>query len=86
MPRESGVSNKPLKQAVPFLSPQSLEVTIPLPFGAPLTGMAVKKGITVITGGGYHGKSTLLKAMESGVYPHVAKDGREYVKIGRAHV
>ena len=79
LPRESGVSEKPLKQAVPFQSPPSLEVMIPLPFGAPLSGMALKKGITVITGGGYHGKSTLLKAMESGVYPHIAKDGREYV-------
>lgn len=79
LPRESGVSDKPLKQSVPFLSPQTLELTIPLPYGTPITGMALRKGITVITGGGYHGKSTLLKAMESGVYPHIAKDGREYV-------
>ena len=41
--------------------------------------MGIKKGITLIVGGGYHGKSTLLKALESGVYNHIAGDGREYV-------
>ncbi|MEQ6378143.1 ABC-ATPase domain-containing protein [Bacillaceae bacterium S4-13-56] len=80
LPRESGVSNKPLKKAVPFKSPGNLGVSINLPHREePLTGMALKKGITLIVGGGYHGKSTHLQAIERGVYPHIVGDGREYV-------
>ncbi|BDF34077.1 ATPase [Lachnospiraceae bacterium] len=79
LPRESGVSQKPMKEAVAFVSPEQMEVTLELPFKGTLTGMGVKRGITLIVGGGYHGKSTLLKALESGVYPHIAGDGREYV-------
>lgn len=79
LPRESGVSQKPMKEAVAFVSPASLEVTLELPFKGKISGMGVRKGITLIVGGGYHGKSTLLKALESGVYPHIAGDGREYV-------
>ncbi|MCU6708607.1 ABC-ATPase domain-containing protein [Paenibacillus sp. J5C_2022] len=81
LPRESGVSNRPLKgrDVVPFASPPSLEVQIPLPHREPLRGMAVPQGVTLIVGGGYHGKSTLLKAVERGVYNHVPGDGREYV-------
>ncbi|MEW9675671.1 ABC-ATPase domain-containing protein [Lentibacillus sp. L22] len=80
LPRESGVSNRPLKQAVPFQSPKENQVTIDLPHSAePITGMAIKKGITLIVGGGYHGKSTVLEAMERGVYPHTKGDGREFV-------
>ena len=41
--------------------------------------MGIRKGITLIVGGGYHGKSTLLKALEAGVYNHIAGDGREFV-------
>ena len=79
LPRASGVSQRPMKQAVPFVSPRSLQVELSLPYGGKITGMGVKKGITLIVGGGYHGKSTLLKALEMGVYPHIAGDGREYV-------
>lgn len=79
LPRESGVSGKPLRQAVEFYSPKSLEVTMNLPFGGSIKGMGIKKGITLIVGGGYHGKSTLLKALEAGVYNHIPGDGREYV-------
>lgn len=80
LPRESGISNKPLNNAVPFNSPGNLRVSISLPHREePLTGMALKKGITLIVGGGYHGKSTLLQAIERGVYPHIIGDGREYV-------
>lgn len=79
LPRESGVSNRPMKQAVVFSSPKELEVTLKLPYGGTITGMGVPVGITVITGGGYHGKSTLLKALEAGVYNHIEGDGREYV-------
>ena len=79
LPRESGVSQRPMKDAVPFVSPDSMKVTMKLPYKGVLTGMGIRKGITLVVGGGYHGKSTLLKALESGVYPHIAGDGREYV-------
>ncbi len=79
LPRESGISPRPLKNAVPFTSPASLEVTMSLPHKGRLTGMGIPKGITLIVGGGYHGKSTLLNALELGVYNHIAGDGREYV-------
>lgn len=79
LPRESGVSQHPMKQAVPFISPASMEITLDLPCKGRLTGMGIKKGITLIVGGGYHGKSTLLHALELGVYNHRKGDGREYV-------
>lgn len=79
LPRESGVSGRPMKDAVPFQSPKSMKVTMKVPHGEAITGMGIRKGITLIVGGGYHGKSTLLKALESGVYDHIAGDGREYV-------
>ncbi len=79
LPRESGVSSRPMKNAVPFQSPSSLRVTLTLPHQGELSGMGIKKGITLIVGGGYHGKSTLLKALELGVYNHIRGDGREYV-------
>lgn len=79
LPRESGVSSRPMKQAVPFQSPASMEVELILPNKGALRGMGIPRGITLIVGGGYHGKSTLLKALELGVYDHIAGDGREYV-------
>ena len=79
LPRESGVSDRPMQNAVPFRSPDTMAVTLDLPHRGKLRGMGVKRGITVIAGGGYHGKSTLLKALERGVYDHAAGDGREYV-------
>ena len=79
LPRESGVSGRPMRDAVPFVTPSSLKVTMELPHRGTITGMGIKKGITLIVGGGYHGKSTLLKALELGVYNHIAGDGREYV-------
>lgn len=79
LPRESGVSDKPLKHAVEFKSPESMNVTIETPNHGPVTGMGVPKGVTLIVGGGYHGKSTLLHALERGVYNHMPKDGREFV-------
>lgn len=79
LPRESGISDRPMKQAVPFLSPASLAVELQLPNVGTLRGMGIPQGITLIVGGGYHGKSTLLKALERGVYNHIANDGREYV-------
>ena len=79
LPRESGVSDKPMKESVPFVSPKSMEVEMQLPHKGLVKGMGIRKGITLIVGGGYHGKSTLLKALELGVYDHIAGDGREYV-------
>ena len=79
LPRESGVSSRPMKGAVPFHSPKEMEVELDLPRRGKLCGMGIRRGITLIVGGGYHGKSTLLKALELGVYDHIAGDGREYV-------
>ena len=79
LPRQSGVSDRPMKDGIPFVSPKSMEVTLNLPHRGPLSGMGIRKGITLIVGGGYHGKSTLLEALELGVYNHIAGDGREYV-------
>ena len=79
LPRRSGVSNAPLPGAVPFSSPDSLRISLTLPHRGTVTGMGIRRGITLIVGGGYHGKSTLLKALEAGVYNHVSGDGREFV-------
>lgn len=79
LPRESGISDRPMRDAVPFISPESLQIEIELPHKGKIIGMGIPEGITVIVGGGYHGKSTLLKALEQGVYNHIAGDGREYV-------
>ena len=79
LPRQSGVSDRPMKDGIPFVSPKSMEITLDLPHNGPLSGMGIRKGITLIVGGGYHGKSTLLEALELGVYNHIAGDGREYV-------
>ncbi len=79
LPRESGVSDKPMKDSVTFTSPKSMEIELQLPHKGAVKGMGIRKGITLVVGGGYHGKSTLLKALELGVYDHIAGDGREYV-------
>lgn len=79
LPRESGISNRPMKQAIAFQSPKSMELSLELPNYGKITGMGIRQGITLIVGGGYHGKSTLLKALELGVYNHISGDGREYV-------
>lgn len=79
LPRESGISSCPMKGAKKFVSPESLEVTMELPHKGVICGMGIRKGITLIVGGGYHGKSTILTALELGVYHHIAGDGREYV-------
>lgn len=79
LPRQSGNSDLPMKDAVPFQSPKSMEITIQLRHRGSITGMGIRKGITLIAGGGYHGKSTLLEALEKGVYDHIAGDGRKFV-------
>jgi len=79
LPRESGVSDRPMKNAVKFKSPEKFEITLKLPSGKKVSGIGIPKGITLIVGGGYHGKSTLLAALERGVYNHIAQDGREFI-------
>lgn len=81
LPRESGVSDRPLssQQAVPFSSPLGLETEFELPNQGKVTGMGIPQGVTLVVGGGYHGKSTLLKALERSVYNHIPGDGREMV-------
>lgn len=79
LPRESGISQKPMRGAVTFKAPELLAVTMNLPYGGNIRGMGIPKGVTLIVGGGYHGKSTLLEALERGVYNHIMDDGREYV-------
>lgn len=79
LPRESGISSRPMKVSIPFTSPESLRVTMDLPHKGKISGMGIPEGITLIVGGGYHGKSTLLNALELGVYNHISGDGREYV-------
>lgn len=79
LPRKSGVSDLPMKESVPFHSPASMERTLMLPHRGAVSGMAIPQGITLIVGGGYHGKSTLLEALQTGVYNHIAGDGREFV-------
>ncbi len=79
LPRRSGIDDRPMpgKEAVPFRSPESLRVEFSLPNRGRVTGMGIPKGVTLIVGGGYHGKSTLLNAIERGVYNHIPGDGRE---------
>jgi predicted ABC-class ATPase len=80
LPRLSGVDPRPLnKNAIPFQSPPSLEVEFNCPNCGLIKGMGIPQGITLIVGGGYHGKSTLLRAIELGVYNRLPDDGREYV-------
>ena len=83
LPRK-GNGEEPLETAVPFDSPDSLRVTVPMQDGTVVTGMAIPKGVTVITGAGFSGKTTLLEAIEDGIYDHVCGDGREFVVSDRS--
>ena len=84
LPRESGTSDKPMSAAIfehaviPFASPESISIEIELPHAGLIKGLAIEKGVTLIVGGGYHGKSTLLSTLETGIYNHIPGDGREY--------
>jgi predicted ABC-class ATPase len=81
LPRSSGVDDRPLasSEVVPFRSPESLRITLELPNHGPLEGMGIPEGVTLVVGGGFHGKSTLLRALQDGVYNHRPDDGRECV-------
>ncbi len=86
LPRESGASSRPMRGASPFRAPDSQAVVLDLPHRGPMRGMGVRRGVTLVVGGGYHGKSTFLQALQEGVYDHVAGDGREYVICDAAAV
>mmetsp|Transcript_12207 Transcript_12207/g.19718 ORF Transcript_12207/g.19718 Transcript_12207/m.19718 type:complete len:441 (+) Transcript_12207:864-2186(+) len=81
LPRASGASDKRLEgpQVLPFQSPPSMEREFVLPNKGSIRGMAIPKGVTLVVGGGFHGKSTVLRALEVGIYNHIPGDGREYV-------
>ena len=79
LPRRSGIDDRPLADAIPFSAPDALRVTLAVPNAGKIAGMGVPRGISLIVGGGFHGKSTLLAALELGVHDHVPGDGRERV-------
>lgn len=80
LPRRSGVDARPLKDnPILFQSPESLKVEFNCPNRGLIEGMGIPAGITLIVGGGYHGKSTLLRAIELGIYNQIPGDGREFV-------
>jgi len=84
LPRESGASDRPLRDgSVPFERPEEFRVTVELPNRGSVSGMGILEGVTLIVGGGFHGKSTLLSALAWGVYDHAPGDGREFV-VARA--
>ncbi len=80
LPRASGLSELPLEKAIPFVAPEEMAVTLNV-CGREIRGMGIPKGISVITGGAFHGKSTLLQALTRSVYPHIPGDGREGIVI-----
>ncbi|KAG9524541.1 hypothetical protein KCV07_g1818, partial [Aureobasidium melanogenum] len=88
LPRASGASNRSMigKHVVPFESPPKLEVSLKRKHGHKVHGMGISKGVTLLTGGGYHGKSTLLEAIQFGIYNYVPGDGRELVVTNPAAV
>ena len=80
LPRHSGIDDRPLQShAISWQSPPSLRVELEQADGTRITGTGIRRGVTAIVGGGFHGKSTLLDALRMGVYEHVPGDGREGV-------
>ncbi len=69
----------PAVPVVPFRAPASLACEARLPHAGPVRGMAIPAGVTLLVGGGFHGKSTVLEAIARGIYPHIPGDGRERV-------
>ncbi|MEE8349646.1 MAG: ABC-ATPase domain-containing protein [Acidobacteriota bacterium] len=83
LPRRSGIDDSPLREGdagpvIPFSSPPELEIELSQPNRGSVRGMGIPEGVTLIVGGGFHGKSTLLQALERGVYNHIPGDGREW--------
>ncbi len=87
LPRRSGVDERPMEDgAIPFHAPETLRVELDRPNAGSITGLGLPTGVTLIVGGGYHGKSTLLNALENGIYDHIPGDGREFVVTDPAAV
>ncbi|MFB9214176.1 P-loop domain-containing protein [Vibrio sinaloensis] len=84
LPRIAGNCDLPMKEAIEFKAPKSQQVTIETPNQGPVTGLGIKKGITLVVGGGFHGKSTLLTAIERSIYNHIPGDGRETIVSNQA--
>lgn len=79
LPRASGIDDRPLIDGIPFRAPSTLEHSLQLPNQGTVSGMVIPRGVTLIVGGGFHGKSTLLQALERGIYNHLPGDGRELI-------
>jgi len=79
LPRRSGIDDQPLHDGIKFKSPPELKYEVTLPHRGQVSGMVIPKGVSLIVGGGFHGKSTLLQALERGIYNHIPEDGRELV-------
>ena len=79
LPRVAGNCDFPMENAIPFMAPESMSVSIQTPNQGRISGLGINKGITLIIGGGFHGKSTLLNAIERSIYNHIPGDGREYI-------
>ena len=79
LPRTSGVDDRPLSSGVPIEIPAELKVSLQTPHSGVVEGLGIPRGITLIVGGGYHGKSTLLQALARGIYDHIPLDGRERI-------
>ncbi|MFP4622506.1 MAG: ABC-ATPase domain-containing protein [Bacteroidales bacterium] len=88
LPRKSGIDPRPMpkEEVIPFESPDSMRWELELPNRGTITGMGIPEGISLIVGGGFHGKSTLLNGVEEGIYNHVPGDGREFVVTDPAAV
>jgi predicted ABC-class ATPase len=88
LPRKSGIDPHPMprEEVIPFESPDSMRWELELPNCGTITGMGIPEGITLIVGGGFHGKSTLLNAVEEGIYNHIPGDGRDFVVTDPAAV
>src|SRR5699024_2281502 len=86
LPRKSGISDLPMNGSVPFESPDSMRREFVLPHKGKINGMAVPSGITLIVGGGYHGKSTLLEAIQMGIYNHIYGEGRQFVRTNKTEI
>ena len=79
LPRRASFSEEPLPNAVRFSSPESLRIEVCVKGAGCIKGLGIKDGVTVITGGAYHGKTTLLEGVIDGIYDHILDDGREHV-------
>jgi predicted ABC-class ATPase len=81
--RRAGNDDRPLAEepVVEFDSPPGMRREVTLPHAGRVTGLALDPGVVLLCGGGFHGKSTLLRALAAAVVPHIPGDGRERVAV-----